>query len=414
MKSSRLLPIVALLAAPMLAHAEDAAPAAAPAAAVSKIPLPSLQDVLPESEKRVSLYGWLEVGGTLNPQDPSDKQNFGRLFDDRSNEVLPNQLVMTAERALAPEKGAWDWGFKVQGMYGSDARFIHSLGLGDHYGSQIAQMDLVEGYFSLHAPILTEGGVDIKAGKFVTLSGYETIDPRANFFYSHNYIFNFAIPFNHTGILTTTHVNENLDVMAGVVRGVNTSFDDNNSSVSFHGGVTLLNLLGGKFTSTEVVHVGPENIDNNHDLVWMTTSVNVFKITDALTSITELNYTENRGADAKCYGIAQTMTYTLSDQLSVGVRGEIFRDQDGFFVAQFAANDDVMNFANNEGPIDPRTVGGGKTTYGAVTLGLNWKADPRLTIRPEVRYDKAFNSKPFNDSSASHQFTFGVDAIFTF
>ena len=46
-----------------------------------------------------------------------------------SNEPLLNQAVINFERALAPQPGEFDWGFKLQLMYGSDARFIHSLGL---------------------------------------------------------------------------------------------------------------------------------------------------------------------------------------------------------------------------------------------------------------------------------------------
>jgi hypothetical protein len=149
-------------------------------------------------------------------------------------------MVINFERALAPQPGEFDWGFKLQFMYGSDARFIHSLGLfSDTAATSIVQPDLVEGYLSLHLPLLTDGGLDLKLGKWVTLEGAETIDPRTNFFYSHTYIFNFGIPFNHTGALATLHATKWLDLMAGVTRGVNTSIDDNNDSLAFHGGIGL-------------------------------------------------------------------------------------------------------------------------------------------------------------------------------
>ena len=142
------------------------------------------------------------VASPFNPASPADNQNFGRFFDDRVNEPLLNQLVINLERALAPQPGQFDWGFKLQFMYGSDARFIHSLGLfSNTAGTSIVQPDLPEAYLNLHFPIITEGGLDLKLGKFVTLEGAETIDPRTNFFYSHTYIFNFGIPFNHTGAL---------------------------------------------------------------------------------------------------------------------------------------------------------------------------------------------------------------------
>src|SRR5207253_8945702 len=121
---------------------------------------------------------------------------------------------------------------------------------------------------SLHLPLLTEGGIDVKLGKFVTLEGAETIDPRANPFYSHSYIFNFGIPFNHTGALFTLHASKSLDLMAGVTRGVNTSVDDNNDSPAFHGGVGL-NFNEGKILLAASTHVGPETPNNDHDLRYL-------------------------------------------------------------------------------------------------------------------------------------------------
>ena len=216
-------------------------------------------------EPRFKISGWIDSGITFNPDSPDDNQNFGRFFDDRANEPLLNQLVLNFERALAPQPGEFDWGFKLQFMYGSDARFIHSLGLfSDTAATSIVQPDLPEAYLNLHFPIISEGGLDLKLGKFVTLEGVETIDPRTNFFYSHTYIFNFGIPFNHTGGLALfTRPNGSI-FTGGITRGVNTSIDDNNDSVSFHGGVGL-NLLDGKLAILATTSIGPETPNNNHD-----------------------------------------------------------------------------------------------------------------------------------------------------
>ena len=75
-------------------------------------------------EPRFKISGWVDNGITFNPASPADNQNFGRFFDDRVNEPLLNQLVINFERALAPQPGEFDWGFKLQFMYGSDTRFI--------------------------------------------------------------------------------------------------------------------------------------------------------------------------------------------------------------------------------------------------------------------------------------------------
>jgi len=89
-------------------------------------------------------------------------------------------------------------------------------------------------------------------------------------------------------------------------------------------------------------------------------------------------------------------------------------------VVSYANDHDPMRTLEREPTSDPRTVGGGKTTYGAVTLGLNIKptvpkAAASLAIRPELRFDSALNgTHPFNDSSQLNQFTAGIDVIISF
>jgi hypothetical protein len=374
----------------------------------------------PTPEPRFKISGWIDSGITFNPDSPQSNQNFGRLFDDRANEPLLNQVVINFERTLVPQPGQFDWGFKLQFMYGSDARFIHSLGLFDGTANEILQPDLVEAYLNLHFPVMTERGLDLKLGKFVTLEGAETIDPRTNFFYSHSYIFNFGIPFNHTGALATFHASKLLDVYAGITRGVNTSVDDNNDSVAFDGGVGL-NFLEGKLTALASTHIGPETPSDNRHNRYLNDLTITAKPMKNFTSITDLNYIYDEAADATGYGVAQYVIYTINDLFSIGMRGEIWRDTDGFYVTSFAENDDAADLLRGGSiTLDPRTVGGGKTTYGAVTLGLNIKPPvskpaASLVIRPELRFDRALNgTRPFNDSSDRNQFTASIDVIVTF
>lgn len=370
-------------------------------------------------KSRYAFYGWVETGFTGNFDAPNDKQNFGRFFDDRSNEFVMNQAAVTAERVLDPKVG-WDWGFKLQLMFGTDSRYIHSLGLLDHaMSTSLYQPDISEAYLNFHFPVLTEGGIDLKVGKFVTLEGAETIDPRTNAFYSHTYIFNFGIPFNHTGALFTLHATSWLDLIAGVTRGVNTSIDDNNNSPAFHGGVGL-NLSGGKFVVSASTHIGPETPNNDSDLRYLSDIAVTWKITDKWTSITDTNFAHDEAANADAYGVAQYLTYAINDRITAKIRGEIWRDDKGFYVASFANRHDPMRALDGQSVIDPRTVGGGRTTYGALTVGVDMKPPvPKplagLTIRPELRVDHSFSdTHPFNDSRDETIFTAAIDVILTF
>ncbi len=369
---------------------------------------------------RLKFYGWIEAGVSANPDDPSS--NFGHLFTDRPNEPLLNQAVITAERTLADSGDAFDWGFKAQLLYGSDARYIHSLGIFDNSQHEILQPDLVEAWFLLHLPIAnTAGGLDIKVGKFVTLEGAETIDPRTNVFYSHSYIFNFGIPFNHTGILTTFHPVKWLDIYAGVTRGVNTSATDNNSSLGFHGGVGL-NLLEGKLTALATTHIGPENPGNNHDQRYFNDLVVTWKATEKLTAILDANFAADESIPgmAKAYGAAAYLTYAVNGWLTFALREEVFRDERGFFVSSFGDNDDFVDLERGKTDnLSPRTVSARGTFE--VTVGAAFKVPvPKpfagLTIRPELRYDAALTSHttPFSDGNSRHQFTASIDAVLAF
>lgn len=368
----------------------------------------------------IKISSYLEAGDTANPYF-STGPNFGHLFTDKANAFLLNQVSLIAERPIDSSSKNFDFGFRFQFMAGTDARYTHFMGELDRVGDERVQLDILEANLQAHLPVLTDGGIDVKLGQFVTLEGAETIDPRTNFFYSHSYIFNFGIPLKHTGLLTTTHVNSTLDVMLGVTTGENTTFGggDNNTAAAFHGGFALNNLFGGAVTAIFTTHIGPELPRNNHDLRYENDITTTWKISDALTSITDLNLIRDDGAKAWGYGAAQYLTYQFNDLLSVGGRAEIWRDANGFFVGAFPGNTDFLNAQLGE----PATViGGGKTTYFALTLGVNIKPPvPKalngFVIRPEIRFDHSLNgTQPFGsaDRTQQGQFTIGADFVLPF
>jgi hypothetical protein len=374
-------------------------------------------EITEEETPGYKVSGWVEAGFTGNFDSPEDKQNFGRLLDDRSNEFVMNQTVITAERVF-DSKLEFDWGFKLQLLYGTDARYIHSLGMPYHQaGTGIYQGDVPEAYLVLHAGGEGKKGVELQLGKFISLEGAEYVAPVENPFYSHTYMFNFGIPTSHTGALMTVHANETLDFMAGVTRGVNTTVDDNNDAPAFHGGIKLV-LNDGKIDLLASTHVGPESDDNTSDPryvndVVMTWREGNFKF------ITDLNYVRDDLEDAEAYGVAQYLIYSINKNLSVGIRGELWRDDDGFYVGQYADPSDLTYSLSGKPTVDPRTIGGEPTTYGALTIGLTInlplsKPLERLIVRPELRIDHAFDARPFNDSSDETMFTAAIDAIVTF
>jgi hypothetical protein len=179
--------------------------------------------------------------------------------------------------------------------------------------------------------------------------------------------------------------------------------------------------LDGNLTTTAFTHIGPENPGNNHDYRYLNDITATWKATKNLTSITDLNIDYDHFANAYGYGLAQYFTYTINDWLTAGLRGELWRDEEGFYVAQSRANNDFTHILRGD-PIapDPSNFGGGKTTYFEITFGVTvYPPVPKplagLLIRPEVRYDRTLtNSRPFDFATKRDQWTIGCDAIIEF
>jgi Putative beta-barrel porin-2, OmpL-like. bbp2 len=386
-----------------------------------------------------SISGHLDGGVTYNTMGPSDGINFGNLFGDRANTALLNQALITVQRPIDPKSTNFDFGFKFQAMYGSDARYTHYLGELDEVINDQSQIDIVEAFVQVHLPFFTAGGIDMKIGQYVTLEGAEVIYAPDNPLYSHSYIFNFGTPFKHTGILTTTHVNDVLDIYAGIDSGVNTSLGccniysgDNNAAVAFHGGIGF-NLLGGDLTILATTHIGAENpntpavaaacgCDPNAALRYLNDITATWKANNKLTLITDLNYIRDDGFNADGYGVAQYAMYKFNDLFRLVGRAEIWRDNTGFFVASYPGYLDFVKVQHG----DPSGIlkSGGATTYMGLTLGLNITPtvpEPAsrfikgLIFRPEVRFDSSLNgTTPFGGGTSGSQVTIAGDVIIKF
>ena len=211
----------------------------------------------------IAVDGFAEGGIAINPAMPFNGLNWGQLYTDRANTPIFNSGVLTAQRPLTPKEETFDYGFKLQGMIGEDDRYNHYMGQLDYLLPSRTQLGLIEAHALMHIPVkspLTEGGVDIKIGQFVTLNGAELIIAKDNLFYSHAYMFNFG-PFLDTGVMITNHAKSWLDIYTGVITGNNMFVGwpgDNNHAVDFHGGFGF-NFLDGDLVVMAITTTGPEN-----------------------------------------------------------------------------------------------------------------------------------------------------------
>ncbi len=368
-----------------------------------------------------------EGGIIINTQSPNSHRNFGQLTTDLSNAPVLNQAVVTLSRDVDPKATSVDIGFKVQLMYGSDARIYHTLAVFDQLIHNRYQLDVPEASISIRVPQWFANGFDFKAGIWPTPMGAETIDPKPNAFYTHSYIFNYGLPFKNTGVIGTAHVSDVLDLYLGVDTGVNTflayGWGDNNNRPGGTAGFGL-NLNGGKVTVLALTHIGPENSKHvtpqaNSALRYLNDVVVAWKATDKLTFTGELNYIKEDLNGAEAYGAAGYVSYALTDNLTLNGRAEVYRDNNNFFVFTPVAERDFV--ATERGTFARVITASKATTYSEFTAGftykLPWLSERIATavIRPEIRYDRALNdSKPFGNGHSVGALMFASDLIIGF
>ena len=410
--------------------------AAAPAAAWAQAPTPAATNTdapkpwsapasLSDWASSIAWSGQLDAGIVVNPQAPNDGVNFGRLMTDKANRPILNQLLLRLERDTDPKATGYDWGFKLDGLYGSDARIFHSLGVFDHLIHDRNQIDLTEADIALHAPWFSPGGVDLKGGLYPSPLGSEALDPKSNAFYSHSYIFD-LLPYKHFGLFATAHLTPVVDLYFDIDTGSQTTIGsgDNNGRPAGIAGFGL-NLLGGKLTTLLLTHIGPENPTRNTPfgnsaLRYYNDAVVTFKPTDKLTFTTEGVYAKDDGFRAEAYGVAQYVSYALTDTVALNGRAEVLRDNANVFIITPVNN---LDYVNSERGVDPSNFykAARPTTYSEFTAGITYKPAGlppyvrTFEVRPEIRYDRTLNdSRPFDDGKDKGSVTLATDLILGF
>lgn len=374
----------------------------------------------------IKIYGWIAGGMTFNTDSPRDRLNFGTNFNNRSNDVMLNQAYIVLEKPLDLDKKKDEihFGFRADIVYGHDVPYFSNFAYGwsNHQTGASGQsprtsdyaLDALQFYGEMHLPVLTERGVDVRVGRFYTLLSNELTPAPQTLFYSHNYEY-FYGPFTHTGVMSTVHIGDTLDVHNCFVRGWEPVFADNNDVWGYMGGL-VWNSCDKQHNVTVGWHLSPEQNNNNDN--WRRVGSGYY--TRTFGSHNQWKYTGggtigweqggsafDQGRPAEWYAINQYLFYTIDPRLTLGVRGEWFHDDDGNRTSLF-----------NDQFLDGNRPGYAGSFYG-LTLGATWKPYQNLRVRPEVRFDwfdgpSTNGSLPFNDQRDRFQLTFGFDVVWEF
>ena len=360
-----------------------------------------------------NLRGFINGGFMGNTDNPRSGFNGPYNAVDLANQAAMNQLYFIAENGLPTDGTGLGGRFDV--MFGEDYELAQSRGWErepngadgwntGYYGVATPQMYMNVGSQQLN----------LQAGHFYSVVGYEGLMAVDNFFYSKSYSYQFAGPFQHWGTQLNYLPSDAWTINAGLVNGWD-AFDRIGDTVNFIGRVRYDNKPARSWTSFAIVTGNEFNnlvnlpgvVDGNTNrtryswLVGLPMTARVDYVFHHWLGFQEAGYLNGERAD--WFGIDQYLTYRINNRWRAGIRGEWFNDEEGTRVGLHR-------------PINPNLPPFPGEIY-STAVGLNYTPNRAMTFRPEIRadwYDGSGPRLPFDDGLSDNQLMLGFDAILLF
>ena len=312
----------------------------------------ALEKKVDEQQKSIAATLGLDIHGMVatdylyNFNNPDSRENQFRVIDTDANSFTVNDGFLS----IAHTRKEDNLGFVIDMDFGKTGV---ALGATDD-----ATPRLREAYITYKVPF--GPGINLKAGKFVTLLGYEVLKTWSSFNpnITNSFLFGYAIPFTHTGLLADVPLGDMFTLDIGVVNGWDNSTDNNDgktllAGVGFNPTDALSFYLSGTYGPEQSTH---ELVDSNGNPVLdasgnpfvvhagsskrgVGTLVTTYKATKELSFVVDADYgnesdlvpnsTGTGLTSALWYGAAGYAIYNLTDKISLNLRAETMVDSDG-------------------------------------------------------------------------------------
>lgn len=331
----------------------------------------------------INLSGFVDTAYTYNFNHLNSGTNPARVFDTEPNSFTLQAAKLAFEKL--PEKTG-GVGFRTDLLFGQDAKVIKP------YGWSTDDVNLEQAYIDIIAPL--GKGLEIKAGKFVTMHGAEVIESKDNWNFSRSLLFGYAIPFTHTGVRAIYPFSGKFSGYFGVNNGWD-DIKDNNKSKSFETGFFYAPAEIASFSLNYMF--GPEQPSNNHSNRNLIDFVATYKPLEKVTLKLNTDYGLEEdavalGKNGYWAGVAGYARYDFNKWFSVSDRVEYFADPKGLRVTSGIGQDLWEN-----------------------TFTFEVRPFNNLITRLEYRYDASSkNIFSKNELPIDYQSTIAAEAIYVF
>jgi hypothetical protein len=375
----------------------------------------------------VQIYGWLDAGFNVSTSSTKGGHygNAPAAYDIVPNSIQPDQEVLYIERQPnTVQTDHFDWGFRLTMLYGLDYRFTTAKGYFSHqllgenaeYGG-----DPVMAYVDLYFPQIADG-TNVRIGRYISLPDIEAQLAPNNYTYSHSILYTFDA-YTQTGINTTIRLNPHWMLQVGLSAGNDVApwvgAPDAKPTLNTCVGFTwqegrdnhyacLNSLNSGKYAYNNVQSVyytwyhkfgnSSWHTDTEWWYMWEkdVPNVNPAGAPPGAAALLETNANGawcNSPLQLTCTAPETAVANYVEKQFSkhdyLTIRNEFFDDMKG-----------------------QRT--GFKTKYSEHLLGWGHWIGNTILIRPELRYEHAYDLPVYSNGTRKDQLIFASDVVFFF
>ncbi len=360
---------------------------------------------------RTKVYGWVEP--TVNGS-TSSRSNSPEADDAYPNRVELNQAVVYVERLPNTVQEAHiDWGFHVTALYGTDYRYTIDKGYGsaqlldDHhqYGFD-PSLEYVDIYF----PHVKQG-MNLRMGRYLSIAGIEAQLAPNNYMFSHSLLYS-VDPFTDTGILATVKLTDQWLVQAGLAASHDVApwTADAKPSGTVCLSYTSKSVNDNWYGCANGINDGKYAYNNlqQYDLTWY------HKFSKTMHMASETWYMYENGVPAVDGPVAPEK----GTDGAVCRPGQVRCTAPEYAVVNYVQKElgahDYLSFRSDFLNDKKGQRTGYQTRYSENTLSWNHWFGSTVQLRPEIRFDHAWDRPAYNDGDARNQFTAASDLIYHF
>jgi hypothetical protein len=262
-------------------------------------------------------------------------------------------------------------------------------------------------YFDLYIPKIFMG-MNIRVGRIISEADIEAQLAPNNLMSTHSLLYGFD-PYTDWGVFTTTKLTPNWTIQLGIDAGNDVApwekdpgrqatgtamvqYISNDNKFSFYGGANSFNKADFGYNNLQQF-VGTLTYKFN-EFVWTSQETwymymkNVSNTPTAEVPFQSGSFPVNDGYAPEFATLNYTM-FRLADGVFFTVRNEFFNDMDG-----------------------SRT--GFISKYSEHSLGFTWWPNKLMTVRPELRYDRAYNALAYDNGTRHGQLVLSCDVVVHF